>query len=217
MTWDELVFWQSGEWQVIQERLDACAPGSFNPKREDLFASLDATPFETVKVAIIGQGPYPDATYATGIAFSIPPSETRLPPTLLNIFKVYCEDLHYPFPRTGDLRDWASQGVLLWNAMPTCTTGSPASHRHWTEWTYLTKEIVEKLSEKGIIFVLLGGFARNYLQYILLSTNVVLSYSHPSPLGALKSKSPFLSSRLFSTVNAKLIEQKKEPIDWRLP
>lgn len=216
MTWEDLSFWSSKEWQTIEERLDDLdrQGKGYNPSRENIFAALDATPYETVRVAIIGQDPYPDKRFCTGVAFSIPPAETSFPPTLINIFKEYCEDLHLPFPTSGDLSSWCRQGVLLWNAVPTCYAGRPASHRDWTAWSVLTQEIVEKLNEKEkMVFVSLGGIARLFLDNVDHLRHQVFSYSHPSPLGASKTKSPFLGSRLFSTINDKL---KSNPIDWRL-
>lgn len=212
MVWDDLQFWSSEAWQQTQEALDVLE-GKFNPKRENLFAALDACPLESCKVCILGQDPYPDAAFATGIAFSIPPEQKKFPPTLINIFKEYVEDLHYPFPGNGDLSPWCSQGVLLWNVVPTCETGKPGSHRGWVEWNSLTREIVEVLDTRGVLFVTLGGIARTFpFLYSKIDTNKVLSYSHPSPLGVGKGKSPFSGSRLFSTINSYITPA----IDWRL-
>lgn len=219
-SWDEMVFWQSGEWQAIQEHLDALELGrvSYNPKRQNLFAALDACTFKNCEVCILGQDPYPDATSATGIAFSIPPEQKKFPPTLVNILAEYASDLHYPFPGNGDLSPWCAQGVLLWNVVPTCLTGQIGSHADWTEWSFLTLEIVEHLSNKGIIFVLLGGRARDYLKYIDAEANTILSYSHPSPLAIanVRTKQSFKGCRVFSTINSILCKLKKKPIDWFL-
>lgn len=219
MTWDSMSFWQSKEWPAIEERLDALERQGikYNPEREDLFSSLDATPFADVCVCILGQDPYPKASLATGIAFSIPRGHREFPPTLINIFKEYAEDLHYPFPTHGDLTSWTKQGVLLWNVVPTCQTNKPGSHRDWEEWGVLTKEIVEKLGEKEhMVFVSLGGLSRCFLDNVDHSKHRVLSYSHPSPLGASKTKSPFLGSRMFTTINDYLCRQGQDKIDWRL-
>ena len=228
MNWNDLSYWRSGEWQVMQEKLDEWDKKgiSYNPERQDLFSAFDATSFNDVRVCFLGQDPYPTVGFATGLAFSIPRDKKEFPPTLVNIFKEYCEDLHYPFPKHGDLSSWAHQGVLLWNVVPTCFTGRPGSHREITEWRYLTEEVIERLMDKGILWITLGSIAKEYIRdYIDLPTlsdtyelekNTIVSYSHPSPLGYSKGKSPFQGSRLFSTINAKLIEQKKEKIDWRL-
>ena len=214
MTWDELDYWKSGEWQVVQEKLDGLDKQGrlYLPQRQHIFRALDATPMASVRVAIIGQDPYPSLRHATGIAFSIPKGESDYPPTLRNIYSEYCSDLHYPYPSSGSLEKWVKQGVLLWNAIPTCNVGESASH-HWDEWTFLTKEIVERLDQQDtpVVFILLGNYARNYSRYIRESD--VIEASHPSPLGA---KWSFFGSRIFSTANGKLVEAGVEPINWRL-
>jgi uracil-DNA glycosylase len=220
MCWD-LKFFDTGEWQVLDERLWEYEDKgiSINPPRGDLFAALDSCPFETCRVAILGQDPYPTKGYATGIAFDIPLGKEKTPPTLLNILKEYSEDLGLPFPPPGkqSLKPWCKQGVLLWNVIPTCYTGQPASHRHWTEWTYLNIELVKKLSDKGIVFVFLGGIAREYLKYVDPIRNRIISMSHPSPLSAGRGVHSFVGSRLFSTINAKLCEMKLGKVEWTLP
>lgn len=211
MCWN-LKFFDTGEWQVIEERLrDRLEQGIVdNPDRGSLFAALDACPYETTKVAILGQDPYPSKDLATGIAFDIPKEQTKFPPTLINIFKEYCSDLGYPFPSSGSLLPWCKQGVLLWNVIPTCENGLPASHRNWWEWYYLTQEIVEKLNAKKCLVVSLGSFARSFCDTV--PEGLFLSWSHPSPLAAYRGNRPFLGSRFFSTINSKL----SEPINWRL-
>jgi len=215
--WDEMKFWGSGEWQLIQERLDDLESRKvlYNPQRQKLFDGLDSTPLSAVRVAIIGQDPYPDPAHATGIAFSVPPEIIKLPPTLVNIFRVYKDDLHYPQPTRGNLFKWTQRGVLLWNAVPSCLAYNSMSH-DWEEWSFLTKEIVETLSEKGIVFVFLGAVARRYVVYVNPDTNGIIETSHPSPRGANSGWKPFLESRLFSTINARLVEEGSEIIDWKL-
>src|SRR5688572_2938736 len=133
-TWEELDYWPSGEFQVVDERLEDLlkAKVPFNPSKEALFNALDLTSFMDTKVVIIGQDPYPSKKYATGVAFSIPPEipPKEFPPSLVNIFTEYTNDLRYPSPTCGDLTPWAKQGVLLWNAYPSCEEGKPGSH-HW--------------------------------------------------------------------------------------
>ena len=230
--WDDLEFWRTGEWQVIQERLDECDQKGIEycPARENLFAAFDATPFEKVKVAIIGQDPYPDPKYATGIAFSIPKNLKKFPPTLENIFDEYDHDLNayrrgetwnikdsgekaYPNPRSGSLTSWAVQGVLLFNSIPTCFSGSPASHRTWWEWIELSREVVQQLSARreGIVFVFWGGLAQKYEQYVDTNKHFVIRSPHPSPLSANRG---FFGSRPFTTANGYL---KERAIDWKLP
>lgn len=218
MPWD-LKYWNSGEWQVCDERLKDLdkAKITYNPTRRELFAALRRIPERDVQVCIIGQDPYPDRAFATGYAFSIPRQYTSeyFPPTLRTIFKEYTSDLGYPFPDTGDLSGWISQGVLLWNAIPSCRSNQSLSH-DWEEWSWLTKEIVERLSEKGIVFAFLGAVAKRFLQYVDLTKNEVILTSHPSPRASRFSQTPFEGSRLFSTINDKLVSQGLKPINWRL-
>ena len=218
-TWYQMKFWESGEWQVIQEKLDELDQKKilYCPGYDRLFASLDATSFNECKVAIIGQDPYPNIEHATGIAFDCPSSAKTFPATLANIFTEYCADLHYPYPTSGSLQKWASSGVLLWNAIPTCLVGNPGSHHSWTEWTWLTKELVEVLDQKGVVFVLLGGIARSYVKYITSGKSKVIELTHPSPRGQLvKGGHRFLGSRVFTTVNSHLSELKLGTVDWKL-
>lgn len=223
-TWDELAYWDTGEWQVVQEKLDDLDAKkiAYNPARENIFAALDATPLQTVRCAIVGQDPYPLAEHATGIAFSVPKTIIKLPPTLVNLFRVYKSDLGYPQPVRGDLTKWTQRGVLLLNAIPTCTVDHSLSH-DWEEWSWFTREVVRVLSERGIVFAFLGGVARRYVQYVDPDRNGIIETSHPSPRGTLarpaqnSSWVPFLGSRLFTTINAKLIEEgESEGINWKL-
>lgn len=214
--WDDMDYWSSGEWQVCEERLSDLRRKrvTINPKKENMFAALDACPFEKTKVMIIGQDPYPKHEHATGIAFSIPKEIPRpkWPPTLVNIFKELQSDLLCQEPPHGDLTSWVKQGVLLWNAIPTCTNGQVSSH-DWCEYEPLTKEIIERLDNgpSCVTFVFLGHKAREYLKYVKYSST--LETSHPSPLGA---KWGFFGSRLFSSINGKLCHDGNKPIDWRI-
>lgn len=214
--WPHLNFWNSGEWQVVEERLNDLDKRrvAYSPGKAKLFAALDETPMDNVRVAIIGQDPYPQLRFATGVAFSIPADLKEYPSSLVNIFTEYSNDLHYPYPSTGCLDQWCRRGVLLWNAVPSCLAGKPGSQR-WSEWDFLTKEIVEKLNEKGIVFIFLGAIAREFKKYTD-DRSAVIEASHPSPLGVLSKKTPFFGSRIFTTANIKLVEQGLAPIDWRL-
>lgn len=214
MTWDDLEYWQSKDWQNVQIRLDLLEREGIRycPEREVLFKAMDNVPFEDVRVAVIGQDPYPSPLHATGLAFSIPRHIYKnYPPTLITIFKEMLNDIHY-MPTTGDLSGWARQGVLLWNAVPTCEAYKSLSHRHW-EWSSLTTEIVRSL--EGTVLVFLGGVAREFAQYAPQSCKVIEA-SHPSPRASISAKHPFRGSRIFSTINSHLNDLGLKPIDWRL-
>lgn len=221
-SWYDLDFWETGEWQVLKERLDEMdkAKISYCPRRELLFASLDACPLDTVRVCLMGQDPYPDPKHATGLAFSIPKDcGNTFPPTLKNILTEWKEDLGKEFlPSHGDLSAWAGQGVLLWNSVPTCFANKPGSHRDWVEWNLLTQEIMQVLSERCIVFVLLGGWAKEYEKYIDKEANEIIRVAHPSPRASLgiKTAKPFKGSRIFSTTNAMLKKMKQPLVDWSL-
>lgn len=218
--WPELSFWKTGEYQVVQERMDDVERDGLvlNPERKSIFAGLRHTSIQNTKAVLLGQDPYPDHSLATGLAYSIPQEvpKTRWPPTLNNIFKEYRADLGYPEPPNGGLIKWADQGVLLWNATPTYVHGKP--HSYWEEWKPLTQEILEKASKQGIVVVLMGNSAQSYEKYID-PASVVIHTSHPSPLayaGGRVPRNSFLGSKVFSRVNTELVSLGKEPINWRL-
>lgn len=221
--WD-LDYFNTGEWQVVDERLKdlerqnrAIGRYGYNPGRKSLFEALRVTSQEQTRVAIIGQDPYPQESFATGLSFSIPAGRTDFPPTLRTIFDEYVSDLHHPYPTSGCLTPWTGEGgVLLWNAIPSCATGQSLSH-DWVEWENLTTEIVRKLAKKGICFALLGQVARRYSGLITPSNNHIVLTSHPSPRGSRSSNTPFIGSRLFSTLNDRLNDIALRPVDWKLP
>jgi len=216
MNWN-LDFFHSGEWDVVREKLqDLRERGEVHcPQREDLFKALEATKFRDVKVVLMGQDPYPNPRFATGLSFSIPRDVPReeWPPTLVNLLREYQDDLLWPEPRLGDLSWWARQGVLLWNAVPSCEAWKSASHR-WPEWEYLTKEIVEKLDKKkNVVFIFVGGVSKAYRQYV--KDCDCIETAHPSPR-AKNASTPFFGSRIFSRANNMLAEIGVTPVDWKL-
>jgi uracil-DNA glycosylase len=220
-TWEDLNFWGTGEWQVIGERLDDMDRNyiKYNPERSLLFAALDACSYADLRVCILGQDPYPDHASATGLAFSIPRDQKEFPPSLQNIMRELKDDLGLEkSPEHGDLSVWAEQGVLLWNAIPSCQAGKPGSHRDWFEWDFLTKEIIQACSDKGIVFGLLGNQAYSYRSIIDEDANSIVFANHPSPLAVNRHnlKHPFIGSRFFTTINLRLAEMKLGNIDWRL-
>jgi uracil-DNA glycosylase len=220
MKWDDLQFWQSPEWAKVQERLEQC---KFNPAQENLFACLDAIDLDKVKVAIIGQDPYPDPRMATGVAFSVPEDIVGLPPTLQTILREYETDLSLPQPSCGNLSPWCSRGVLLLNAIPSCERWKSLSH-DWPEWHTLTSEIIETLCGQGIVFVLLGRKARgfvdiiNYFELTDPGENICIELCHPSPRASINARTEvkFVGSRMFSRINDALETLGRSKIDWRL-
>jgi uracil-DNA glycosylase len=218
--WPELKWWDSGERQVVEEKIDDLkrAGTVCNPKSGLLYQALRVVPERAVRVAILGQDPYPAHDMATGVAFSIPKDvgPSRFPHTLKIIFQEYCSDLGLPSPSHGDLSPWVRQGVLLWNVIPSCQSGKPLSN-DWDEWRYLTTEIIDRLNEAGgVVFVCLGNVASSFVGEVDTKRNRVIRTSHPSPRGIRSSKSPFTGSRIYSETNRLLIELGREKIDWRL-
>lgn len=212
-----LKYWETGEYQVIEEKVEDIQKSGLqiSPLKLSMVKlPLKETPYERVSVAIFGQDPYPNPEHSTGIAFSVPEGIKVLPPTLKNIFTEYQNDLHYPEPSSGSLLKWCHEGVLLWNVIPTCTAYKSLSHVEWTEWHYLTQEIIRRLAEKECLMVFLGGIAKGFAP---ADCHACLYYSHPSPRGALSGRTPFLGSRIFTTINVELAKKGVEKIDWRLP
>jgi uracil-DNA glycosylase len=215
-----LNYWNTGEYQVVREKLDDEIDKGYqiNPDRKSMFRALTLTPEKSVRVVIVGQDPYPSHAFATGVAFSIPSDvpAREWPPTLKTFITEYCQDLGYDSPCSGNLEAWSSQGVLLWNAIPSCREGVSLSH-DWpgNEWAGCTAEIIERLNPRGIVFAFLGGVARRFADLVQPPSTAILT-SHPSPRGSRNSKTPFTGSRLFSTINIKLVSLGLEPIDWRL-
>jgi uracil-DNA glycosylase len=209
-----LKFWKSGEWQVIKEKLNDLrnsAGDGYCPGHTNLFRELAYVRPEQVRVVIVGQDPYPNPVLACGIPFSIPADILEFPPSLVNIFKEYHDDLGFDTPNHGDLTQWLERGILLWNAFPTCTIGRPASH-HWCEYEYLTRDILHRVDGQKPVFVFLGRVAQAFADCASERQRCILT-SHPSPLGASKG---FLGSRIFSRTNDILANLGKEPVNWRL-
>jgi uracil-DNA glycosylase len=217
--WNELNFWKVGEYDVIRDNLkEFQKQGIQICPTKNPYRALKLTPPPLCKVLIVGQDPYPNPLHATGVAFSIPENIGVFPPTLMNIHREYVNDLGYPLPSNGNLERWCSEGVLLWNAVPTCNAGQPASHSQWPEYRLLTEEIVRVLGEKGIVFVFLGNSAQSYATGVPDDDrNAVIRLSHPSPRASFRARNPFLGSRIFTTINLELDRIGHDPVDWRLP
>ncbi len=218
-SYDEMKFWTCGEWDVIQEHLDDLDNKGilYNPPRHLLFRSLELCPLKEVKVCIIGQDPYPDRQYCTGVAFSIPKDCKTMPPTLNIILTEYANDLHYPKPSNGCLERWCEQGVLLWNAVPSCLTGNSLSHNSWPEWRLLTEELIQVLGQQVVVFVFVGRVAGKLARLVNLENSEVLEVAHPAAERYGKQiRDKFSGSRIFTTINDRLIQHGAGKIDWRL-
>ncbi|MNK95943.1 Uracil-DNA glycosylase [compost metagenome] len=185
----------------------------FYPPGPLIFNALDSTPFDQVKVVIIGQDPYHGPGQAHGLSFSVPEG-VPAPPSLANIFKELQADLGLPIPAHGNLSNWARQGVLLLNATLTVRAHQAGSHQK-QGWERFTDAIIRVLNEQreGIVFVLWGRFAKEKGAIIDRKRHHVLTAAHPSPLSA---HNGFFGCRHFSAVNRLLGESGKPPIDWRL-
>ena len=180
------------------------------PPNEKTFFSLKLTPLNEVKLVIIGQDPYHGVGQANGLAFSVKKG-TKIPPSLINIYKELGEDTNLPPPNHGDLTFWAKQGVLLLNSVLTVAKGEPASHSD-RGWEIFTDKIIEILNQnENIVFMLWGSYAQKKGSIIDASKHCVLKAPHPSPLSAHRG---FFGSKHFSKANDYLIKQGKTPIKW---
>jgi len=178
-----------------------------------IFNAFDKTPFNKLKVLLLGQDPYHGKGQAMGLSFSVPKG-MRQPPSLINIFKELHDDVRVPVPQTGDLTPWAEQGVMLLNAALTVRDGEPNSHAK-IGWHQFTDAVIKKVSDakEGVIFLLWGSFAHQKQELIDQTKHHVLKAAHPSPYSADKG---FFGCRHFSKTNQFLVDQKQDPIDWAL-
>jgi uracil-DNA glycosylase len=183
------------------------------PKGDEYFSALNLTPFEKVKVVIVGQDPYHGPNQAHGLAFSVKPGNP-LPPSLKNIFKELHSDLGLPIPTTGHLQKWADQGVLLLNAVLTVESGMANSHQG-KGWELFTDKIIHLVNDhkEHVVFVLWGSYAQKKGAFIDRKKHLVIECVHPSPLSAHRG---FFGSKPFSKINAYLKETHQKPVDWRL-
>lgn len=181
------------------------------PPGPQIFEAFARTPFERVRIVILGQDPYHGAGQAHGLSFSVPDG-VKPPPSLVNVFKELHDDLGVRLPRTGNLLPWARQGVLLLNATLTVAAGQPGSH-HGQGWEAFTDAAIRALNDRreGVIFVLWGRNARDKGRLIDTTRHHVLRSAHPSPYSA---NSGFFGSRPFSRINAILRDRGEPEIDW---
>lgn len=184
------------------------------PPGADIFAALDATPFDAVKVVILGQDPYHGPGQAHGLCFSVRPG-VGVPPSLANIFTEIERDLGFARPDHGCLLPWARRGVLLLNAVLTVQAGMAGSHQG-RGWEGFTDRVVDALNREreGLVFLLWGSYAQAKGKLIDSRRHCVLRAPHPSPLSAHRG---FLGCRHFSKTNQYLEASGRAPVDWSLP
>ena len=170
-------------------------------------------PFDSIRVLIMGQDPYPTLGHAVGLSFSVASDVTPLPRSLANIYKELCSDIGCPTPRNGDLQPWADQGVLLLNRVLTVEAGHAGSHRG-RGWERITEAAIRALASRSqpLIAILWGNDAQTIAPF--LGDAPVISTAHPSPLSASRG---FFGSRPFSRAHALLEERGANPIRWELP
>lgn len=184
------------------------------PPGDEIFAALNHTPFDKVKVVIFGQDPYHGPGQAHGLCFSVRPG-VALPPSLVNIYKERFADLGLPPSEHGFLTSWADQGVLLLNSVLTVECHMAASHkdRGWEQFTDKVARVIDA-EHPGAAFILWGSYAQKKGAFINRDRHLVIESPHPSPLSASRG---FFGSRPFSRVNEWLESHGQAPIDWNLP
>lgn len=195
---------------------EAVEGATIYPPEDFVFNAFLHTPFDKVKVVVVGQDPYHGKGQAHGLSFSVLPG-VKIPPSLKNIYKELIEDVKISPPTNGCLTGWADQGVLLLNATLTVREGEPKSH-YGRGWERFTDKVIEKLAERKdpLVFLLWGKSAQEKVERVLAQGNpnhLVLTAAHPSPYSATK----FLGCKHFSKTNNKLLEWGKTPIDWQVP
>jgi uracil-DNA glycosylase len=181
------------------------------PAPEKVFRAL-ALPRNDVKVVILGQDPYPTPGTAEGLAFSVPPEATRLPPSLRNIFREYSDDLSLPTPSNGHLIEWVNSGALLLNRILTVRAGAPLSHQG-IGWETITDALLRELAGADIPIICWGVSAKSAAIKNGFSGASIISSPHPSPLSAYRG---FFGSKPFTRSNSYLADQGKSPMDWNL-
>lgn len=184
------------------------------PKNADIFRAFNDTPFNKVKVVILGQDPYHGPNQAHGLSFSVQKG-IAIPKSLINIYKELATDIPgFVKPAHGNLEEWAKQGVLLLNATLTVRAGEAASHQK-KGWEVFTDEVIRQLSEKreGLVFILWGAYAQSKIPLIDQDKHHIIKSVHPSPLSVERG---FWGSKPFSKANAYLEKEGKKPIDWQV-
>lgn len=182
------------------------------PPKELIFNAFYQCSFKDVKVVIIGQDPYHGNGQANGLAFSVAP-QVKIPPSLVNIFKEIKQDIPETYLSSGDLTNWAKQGILLLNDTLTVVEGKAGSH-YKQDWKKFTNAVIKQINDQktGVVFLLWGGFAHKKGKIINQEKHLVLTTGHPSPLSANQGK--WFGNAHFSKTNDYLISKGFSPIDW---
>lgn len=219
LTWTDVIgqeqqqaYYQDTLAQVKKEREQGL---TIYPPEEHMFSAFETTPFEQVKVVVIGQDPYHGPNQAHGLCFSVLPG-VKVPPSLVNIYKELAQDIpEFVIPNHGYLQSWAEQGVLLLNTVLTVQEGNAHSHKH-LGWEKYTDQVIKALNEhkQGLVFILWGAHAQKKAASIDRSKHSVLAGPHPSPLSAHRG---FFGCKHFSATNEILAKQGLPEINWHLP
>lgn len=197
--------------KIKSNLVSALQKGEVYPPNFLIFNAFNLTPFDKVKVVILGQDPYHGKGQAMGLSFSVPRG-VRVPPSLVNIYKEIYDDLGIRQPNSGDLTHWARQGVLLLNATLSVQAGMANSHANFG-WQNFTDAVIRVISEKkqGVVFLLWGNYAKAKANLIDTNKHLVLLAAHPSPLA----RGAFFGCKHFSLTNKFLLANGKGSIDWR--
>ncbi|WP_375239247.1 uracil-DNA glycosylase [Aurantibacter sp.] len=181
------------------------------PPLQQIFKAFNSCVLGKIKVVIIGQDPYHNYNQANGLCFSVNANE-KLPPSLKNIFKELETDVGKPIPKSGNLSEWANQGVFLLNSTLTVEAHKPGSHQN-KGWETFTDQVIKIISDKteSVVFLLWGGFAKKKSKLIDKKKHYILIAPHPSPLSSYRG---WFGSKHFSQTNEILIGNNKKPIDW---
>lgn len=184
------------------------------PEYNNIFNALKLTPYNNVKIVILGQDPYHGEGEAHGLSFSVQEG-VKLPPSLQNIFKEFYDDLGIKNGSSGDLTPWAKEGVLLLNSVLTVRKDMPASHKD-LGWNLLTDHIIKLLNERNTptVFILWGNFARAKKAFITNKNHLVIESTHPSPFSA---RNGFFGSKPFSKANNFLKAHNIKEVNFTLP
>ncbi len=214
--WDEVLspLFQDENYQKIRSFLkQEYSHHIVYPDMYDIFNCFKLTPFDQVKVVLLGQDPYHNEGQAHGLCFSVQDG-VDAPPSLVNIYKELHDDLGCPIPKSGNLTKWAKQGVLLLNTALTVRAHMANSHKN-CGWTWFTDNVIQRISQQRdhVVFILWGGNARSKKSLIDSSRHCILECAHPSPLSAYNG---FFGCRHFSKANQYLVEHGVSPVDWDL-